>query len=281
MSEALVSFLVQQLGSILFQQVEQNVRLVVNVKKEVLNLTLNLETIQAVLGDAERRQMKEANVRRWLNNLKEVSFDIDDVVDEWRYEILKQQIKKQGENAIIPKKTDFVQYLTKDECFSMVVKGGNERMEFPGDEVCHLSLMFAPKGPFPVSFLNCKSLCTLTAFEPKLTSIEAELISQLKSLRSLNLSENSIIEVPKEIGGLIHLRYMDLSENYQLKELPDSLGDLYNLQTLRLVGCSELVKLLDEEVMKKLTKLKHLYVDGCRRLKSKGIRGLTGMQKLD
>ncbi|KAL6141149.1 hypothetical protein ACLB2K_059440 [Fragaria x ananassa] len=110
MSEALLSFLVQQLGSILFQQVEQNVRLVVNVKKEVLNLTLNLETIQAVLADAERRQVKEANVRRWLNNLKEVSFEIDDVVDEWRYEILKQQIEKQGENAIIPKKKKLDQF---------------------------------------------------------------------------------------------------------------------------------------------------------------------------
>ncbi|KAL6132465.1 hypothetical protein ACLB2K_064708 [Fragaria x ananassa] len=176
---------------------------------------------------------------------------------------------------------DFVQYLTKDECFSMVVKGGNERMELPGDEVRHLSLMFAPQGPFPVSFLNCKSLRTLTCFESKLTCIGEQLISQLKSLRSLNLSNNSIIEVPKEIGGLIHLRYLNLSENYELKELPDSLCDLYNLQTLRLDRCSGLVKLPDEEVMRKLTKLKHLYVDGCRRLKSKGIRTLTGLQELD
>ncbi|KAL6142947.1 hypothetical protein ACLB2K_061222 [Fragaria x ananassa] len=685
MSEALVSFLVEQLGSIVLQQVEQNVRLVVNVKKEVQNLTLNLETIQDVLADAERRQVKEANVRRWLNNLKEVSFEINDVVDEWSTEILKQQIEKQGENAVVPKKKvcfsipfrcfcngqvhqiifrrdiavrikelneklaliheqrkfykfhhneteieqpvrlksfsivdksgtfgrdyemkklvsqlvsensegrkkplvisivglggigkttlaqlaynddevkgcfqtriwvcvseplvqiavakaileglnesvpnsneletyvqrisnsiegrkfllvlddvwdsdhrkwepflttlqcgasgsrilvttriaqvasaigttsdhtikleelseetcrslfyhiaffdgarkesekfedignkivkrckglplaaktlgslmrykntieqwedvlnskiwelqefeqqvfqplllsyydleplskrcvlycatfpkdhviykdelielwmsqdylevkggnkerkivgqrcfenlvmrsffqdfeedwlgniarckmhdivhDFVQYLTKDECFSMVVKGGNERMELPGDEVRHLSLMFAPKGPFPVSFLNCKSLRTLTCFQSKLTCIGVELISQLKSLRSLNLSWNSIIEVPKEIGGLIHLRYLNLSRNKELKELPDSLGDLYNLQTLRLEYCSELVKLPDEEAMRKLTKLKHLNVWGCCRLKSKGIRGLTSMQELD
>ncbi|PRQ50323.1 putative P-loop containing nucleoside triphosphate hydrolase, leucine-rich repeat domain, L [Rosa chinensis] len=176
---------------------------------------------------------------------------------------------------------DFVQYLTKDECFSMAVKGANERMELPGDEVRHLSLMFAHEGTFPVSSLNCKSLRTLTAFESKLTSIGVELISQSKSLRTLKLSENSILEVPKEIGGLIHLRYLDLSQNHELKELPDSLGDLYNLQTLRLVDCSELVKFPDEEAMRKLTKLKHLYVDRCCRLKSKGIGRLTGLQKLD
>ncbi|PRQ50290.1 putative P-loop containing nucleoside triphosphate hydrolase, leucine-rich repeat domain, L [Rosa chinensis] len=176
---------------------------------------------------------------------------------------------------------DFVQYLTKGECFSMVVKGANERMELPGDEVRHLSLMFAPEGPFPVSSLNCKSLRTLTAFESKLTRIGFELISQSKSLRTLNLSKNSIREVPKEIGGLIHLRYLDLSHNSKLKELPDSLGDLYNLQTLRLVKCEQLVKFPDEEVMRKLTKLKHLYVEDSPRLKSKGIGRLTGLQKLD
>ncbi|KAM5578417.1 hypothetical protein ABKV19_008634 [Rosa sericea] len=176
---------------------------------------------------------------------------------------------------------DFVQYLTKDECFSMVVKGANERMALPGDKVRHLSLMFAHKGPFPVSSLNCKRLRTLTAFESKLTSIGVELISQSKSLRTLNLSKNSIQEVPKEIGGLIHLRYLDLSQNDELKELPDSLCDLYNLQTLRLVGCSQLVKFPDEEAMRKLTKLKHLYVKDSLRLKSKGIGRLTGLQKLD
>ncbi|PRQ50320.1 putative P-loop containing nucleoside triphosphate hydrolase [Rosa chinensis] len=105
MAEALVFFLVEQLGSIIFQQVEQNVRLVVNVEKEVRNLTLNLEAILAVLTDAERRQVKEDSVRRWLNNLKQVSCEIDDVVDEWSTEILKQQIEKQGENAVVvPKK---------------------------------------------------------------------------------------------------------------------------------------------------------------------------------
>ncbi|KAM5578455.1 hypothetical protein ABKV19_008655 [Rosa sericea] len=93
MAEALVSFLVEQLGSFTFQHVEQHVKLVVNVKKEVATLTLNLEDIQAVLADAERRQVKDDSVRRWLNNLKEVSYEVDDVVDGWNTEILKQQIE--------------------------------------------------------------------------------------------------------------------------------------------------------------------------------------------
>ncbi|KAK9901057.1 hypothetical protein M0R45_002295 [Rubus argutus] len=115
MAEALVSFLVEQLGSITYQQVEQKVRLVVNVKKEVTTLTFNLEAIQAVLADAEMKQVQQATVRRWLSNLKEVLCEIDDVLDEWSTEILKQQIKKQenegDENAILAKK--------KKVCFSI------------------------------------------------------------------------------------------------------------------------------------------------------------------
>lgn len=176
---------------------------------------------------------------------------------------------------------DFVLYLTKEECFSVIVKGGNERRELPGDEVRHLTLLFAPEGPFPVYFLNSKSLRTLTSFVSKLTSIGVEAFSQLKCLRTLNLSGNYINEVPKEIGGLIHLRYLDLSNNYKLKELPDSLCDLYNLQTLRLTGCRQLVKLPKEEAMRKLTNLKHLYVEGSCDLKSKGISRLRNLKTLD
>ncbi|TQD89763.1 hypothetical protein C1H46_024655 [Malus baccata] len=61
MAEAFVSFLVEELGSIVFQQVEQEVRLVTNVNKEVASVTRNLRAIQDLLQDAEERQVKEAN----------------------------------------------------------------------------------------------------------------------------------------------------------------------------------------------------------------------------
>ncbi|XP_062011694.1 putative disease resistance protein RGA3 [Rosa rugosa] len=238
------------------------------VKDKLIELWMSQDYLEVKGGNKEK-----TTVGQWcFENLVTRSFFQDIAEDS------KGNIRSCKMHDIVH---DFVQYLTKDECFSMVVKGANERMELPGDEVRHLSLMFAPKDPFPVSSLNCKSLRTLTAFESKLNSIGVELISQSKSLRTLNLSENSIVEVPKEIGGLIHLRYLDLSQNRELKELPDSLGDLYNLQTLRLVKCEQLVKFPDEEAMRKLTKLKHLYVVKSCCLKSKGIGRLTGLQKLD
>ncbi|XP_075662975.1 putative disease resistance protein RGA1 [Castanea sativa] len=94
MAEALVSHILEQLISITSQQIVENVRLVVGVDKQVEKLTTNFLAIQAVLEDAERRQVKEATVRLWLDNLQDMSFEMEDVLDEWSTAILKSQIDK-------------------------------------------------------------------------------------------------------------------------------------------------------------------------------------------
>ncbi|XP_040364431.1 putative disease resistance protein RGA4 [Rosa chinensis] len=95
MADALISVLVEKLGSMALERIEEEVRLVLDVKKEIEEFTGNLEAIQAVLEDAEQRQVKDASVRNWLDKLKEVSYKMVDVVDEWNSESLKQQVEKQ------------------------------------------------------------------------------------------------------------------------------------------------------------------------------------------
>ncbi|XP_020414925.1 putative disease resistance protein RGA3 [Prunus persica] len=179
---------------------------------------------------------------------------------------------------------DFLQFLTKNECLVLESEGGNNKriMEFDGyKKVCHLTLMFAPEGPLiPSSLCNCKNLRTLATFDSKITSFGRELISQVKCLRTLNLSHNSLKEVPNEVGELVHLRYLDLSENFDLMKLPDTMCNLINLQTLRLIRCWALKRL--PEGMGKLINLQHLHVMGCVDLKlPKGIARLTSLQTLD
>ncbi|XP_021808154.1 putative disease resistance protein RGA3 [Prunus avium] len=95
MAEALVSVVLEQLASISLKQIEEEVNLVIGVDQEVQNLILHLQAVQGLLQDAEERQVKEANVKSWLYNLKDASYQINDVLDEWNTAILKHHMEKQ------------------------------------------------------------------------------------------------------------------------------------------------------------------------------------------
>ncbi|XP_057744497.1 putative disease resistance protein At3g14460 [Arachis stenosperma] len=84
------------------------------------------------------------------------------------------------------------------------------------------------------------------------------LISKLKYLRVLSFLWFTKLDVlPDSIGELTYLRYLNLSRT-SIKILPDSLCDLYNLQTLKLDDCSSLTMLPNS--MHKLVNLQHLYI---------------------
>nr|XP_011464815.1 PREDICTED: disease resistance protein RGA2-like [Fragaria vesca subsp. vesca] len=114
---------------------------------------------------------------------------------------------------------DFVQFLSKKECIIIeAVEGANQRTEVSDDKVRHLTLIGGPVGTLllPSSFPDCKNIRTLTLLDSHITTISPGSILQLKCLRTLNLSHNFLLELPKEIGELIHMRYMDLSYIVQI-----------------------------------------------------------------
>ncbi|XP_061999492.1 putative disease resistance protein RGA3 [Rosa rugosa] len=173
---------------------------------------------------------------------------------------------------------DFLQYLTENEC---LILDASERRDVSTDKVHHLTLVHATESDSLKSFLpSYKKLRTLISIDSSIGPI-CELIVQLKCLRTLNLSRrgwySGLEEIPETIGGLIHLRYLDLSGNEDLKELPRAMGSLYNLQTLRLVGCCGLKKV----DVRRLINLRHLYVELCGSLNLTGIEKLTDLQRLD
>ncbi|XP_016647601.1 PREDICTED: putative disease resistance protein RGA3 [Prunus mume] len=177
---------------------------------------------------------------------------------------------------------DFVQFLTKNECLIMNhAECATSESKLLGDKVRHLTLRYVPEGPLAISSYNWKKIRTLATFNSRITTIDQNLILQLKCLWTLNLSGNSIKELSEKIGELIHLRYIDLSENDDLEKLPDAICGLYNLSTLCLLRCHGLKKL--PENMGNLINLKHLYVGWCEVLESlpKGIGRLTSLQTLD
>jgi len=85
MVDALISVVLEQLSLIFAHEV----RLIVGVKNEVRKLTSNFQAIQVVFVDAKERQLKDGSIKRWIDQLKGVSYDMDDVLDEWGTAIAK------------------------------------------------------------------------------------------------------------------------------------------------------------------------------------------------
>eukprot|EP00258_Populus_trichocarpa_P033226 XP_024449245.1 putative disease resistance protein RGA4 [Populus trichocarpa] len=77
MADALLSPILEQLSTVVAQQVQEEVNLVEGVQKQVDKLKSNLLAIQSVLEDADRKQVKDKAVRDWLDKLKDVCYDMD------------------------------------------------------------------------------------------------------------------------------------------------------------------------------------------------------------
>ncbi|KAL4636643.1 hypothetical protein ACB092_03G023600 [Castanea dentata] len=106
MAGSLISALLGQLSSITAREAEQEIRLVIGVDEEVRRLEGNLRTVLAVLDDAEKRQVEEHAVSLWLEKLKEVSYEMDDVLDAWNTAMIKLEIEKEVEDENAEKDTD-------------------------------------------------------------------------------------------------------------------------------------------------------------------------------
>ncbi|KAK2454139.1 putative disease resistance protein RGA3 [Trifolium repens] len=68
-------------------------------------------------------------------------------------------------------------------------------------------------------------------------------LSRCKYLRILKIDKSRYKSLPRSVGKLKHLRYLNLEKSKELERLPDSVCKLQNLQTLDLSGCLNLLKL--------------------------------------
>ncbi|MBR5451988.1 MAG: hypothetical protein IKV36_03220 [Clostridia bacterium] len=104
----------------------------------------------------------------------------------------------------------------------------------------------------------------LANFSGKITiTINAESlegIGYLKSITELEVYKNEVEEIPSEISNCKNLKRLNLLKAYSLKKLPESIGELENLEYINL--SLSVVKELPESIGN-LKKLKYIYAGAC------------------
>ncbi|PRQ48978.1 putative P-loop containing nucleoside triphosphate hydrolase, leucine-rich repeat domain, L [Rosa chinensis] len=70
----------------------QEVSLAWGAQLELTKLNKTFSTIKLVLQDAEKKQVKNPLITRWLGDLKDVCHDIDDVLDELEFQKLRKKV---------------------------------------------------------------------------------------------------------------------------------------------------------------------------------------------
>ncbi|CBI36398.3 unnamed protein product, partial [Vitis vinifera] len=93
MADTLVSIVLERLTSVVEQQIHEQVSLASGVESEIQSLKNTLLSVRDVLEDAERRKVKEKSVQGWLERLKDMAYEMMDVLDEWSIAIFQFQME--------------------------------------------------------------------------------------------------------------------------------------------------------------------------------------------
>ncbi|KAK7845215.1 putative disease resistance RPP13-like protein 1 [Quercus suber] len=221
---------------------------------------------------------------------KDYEFKKEELVLLWMAEDLVQQSEGNGRMEKIGKqyfddlvsRSLFQQSSNNQSCFVMhdlvndlaIFISGEFCFKLENNESCvitrktrHLSYVrteYDASKKFKVSF-KAKDLQTFLGLDLSSsrwhwnrisTMMLNDLLLTFKCLRVLSFSSYSNMrELPNSIGNLKHLRYLNLSYT-PIKQLPDSLCNLYKLQTLLLLKCESLIELPSK--MWRLVNLRHL-----------------------
>ncbi|CAL4935320.1 unnamed protein product [Urochloa decumbens] len=78
---AVLDAFASKLAGILAGMAKEEVEMLLGVPGEITKLETTLGDISSILGDAERRRIRDSAVERWVRDLKDVMYDADDILD--------------------------------------------------------------------------------------------------------------------------------------------------------------------------------------------------------
>ncbi|XP_047339615.1 putative disease resistance protein RGA1 [Impatiens glandulifera] len=92
---ALISGLLSNLAHL----IQDEFSLFGSFKKEVQKISSTLSSISAVLEDAERKKEKDKQTEDWLWELKDVAYEVRDIMDECTFEDLRLQVNRRNASS--------------------------------------------------------------------------------------------------------------------------------------------------------------------------------------
>lgn len=96
MGESILLHLAEQLVDKLASSVVKEVSLAWGLKDELLKMRNTLEAISAVIADAEHRQSQGQKLHVWLEDLKGVLHDTEDLLDDFECQASQKQVTRKG-----------------------------------------------------------------------------------------------------------------------------------------------------------------------------------------
>ncbi|KAF9614686.1 hypothetical protein IFM89_019814 [Coptis chinensis] len=221
MTHAVISGVLEQLRSIL--QTDQ-INLLAGVRNESEKLNDTLLLIQGVLEDAEEKEVKNGAVKAWLEQLTRISYDADDVLDDWKTRILSSQIQLLDDDIAPVSEKAWYCLFSLFSCLKSVVVRHDD-----GSKMIDINERLD-------RIVKDKALLDLNerqSREEPLRSTSSFVDGSEIYGRTLKLNRcTSLRKLPEGIGKLLNLRHLELEGTYELSYFPRGLERLSCLRTL-------------------------------------------------
>ncbi|XP_027063680.1 putative disease resistance protein RGA3 [Coffea arabica] len=193
MAELIVPKIIDQLSDALMKQLGEKVNLVMGVEEEVANISSKLATIEKVLHDAERRRLKDRSVGIWLEMLEDITYEMDDVLDEWNFKIHRaknartQPTLRNKVRSFIPSLCSCLKQLLVRSDIAQKIKKINEQLELTLKEADQFK--FITSGGIPNSHDFQRIMTTSIIDESEVYGRESDMEKVLDQILSESSSQ--------------------------------------------------------------------------------------------
>ncbi|MBA0618786.1 hypothetical protein Godav_028078 [Gossypium davidsonii] len=182
MAEAIVSAILEQMTAITIDKAIEAWSLVQGAEKEVKRLETNFKALRLELEDAEEKEYVDKRVKHWLDKFRDVSYDMEDVLDEWETAVQQLQTDPSGSASV--RKWKVCPFVSCFSSGSQVVRRYNiatkiKEVNEEVDEIVKDKVRFElikrkinqPKRPETTSFVDVSELIGRDAMKEEIISI--------------------------------------------------------------------------------------------------------------